>query len=60
MEEMLFHGKKIELMFGMLKSIFRLDLKIILLTIYNVLKRKDIVPKNKNSMDEFMGTDFNE
>lgn len=37
-----------------------LDLKIILLTIYNVLKRKNIVPKNKNSMDEFMGTDFNE
>ena len=37
-----------------------LDLKIILSTIIYVLSRKDIVPYNKNSMDEFMGTKTDE
>ena len=35
---------------------FYLDLKIILLTVINVLLRKDIVPYNGESMEEFMGT----
>ena len=37
-----------------------LDLKIILSTIIYVLSRKDIVPYNKHSMDEFMGTKTDE
>ena len=34
---------------------FLLDLKIIFLTIFKVLKTENITPKNKDSMDEFLG-----
>ena len=37
-----------------------LDIKILLLTINYVLSRKGIVPYNKTSMEEFMGTKTNE
>ena len=34
---------------------FFLDLKIILLTIFKVIKRENIIPENKDSVDEFLG-----
>ena len=34
---------------------FFLNLKIIFLTIFKVIKRENIVPENKDSMEEFMG-----
>jgi lipopolysaccharide/colanic/teichoic acid biosynthesis glycosyltransferase len=34
---------------------FTLDLKIIFITFINVMKQKDINPKNKKIMDEFLG-----
>jgi lipopolysaccharide/colanic/teichoic acid biosynthesis glycosyltransferase len=34
---------------------FLLDLKILFLTFYKVVLKKDIVPLNKNSMEEFLG-----
>ena len=36
------------------KSFF-LDIKILILTFYKVALRKDIVPKNKGAMEEFLG-----
>ena len=36
---------------------FFLDIKIIFMTINYVLSRKDIVPYNKDSMEEFLGTE---
>lgn len=36
---------------------FYLDIKILLKTVSYVLGRRDIVPENKGSMDEFMGSD---
>lgn len=36
------------------KSFF-LDIKILILTFYKVVLRKDIVPKNKGAMEEFLG-----
>ena len=38
---------------------FYVDMKIILLTINYVLSRKDIVPYNKDAMEEFLGTNKN-
>ena len=37
-----------------------LDIKILFLTVNYVLSRKDIVPYNKDSMEEFMGTKADE
>ena len=34
---------------------FFLNLKIIFLTIFKVIKRENIIPENKDSMEEFMG-----
>ena len=41
------------------QSLF-LDIKILLLTVKYVLLRKDTVPYNKDAMEEFMGTNFDE
>ncbi len=35
---------------------FLLDFKILILTFYKVILRKDIVPDNKDSMEEFLGS----
>ncbi len=35
---------------------FLLDLKILFLTFYKVILKKDIVPLNKDAMEEFLGT----
>ena len=42
-------------MFGMLIIKVFLDIKILILTFYKVALRKDIVPKNKGAMEEFLG-----
>ena len=36
---------------------FLLDFKILFLTIIKVIQKKDILPNNKNAMEEFMGTE---
>tara|TARA_B110000902_G_C14241035_1_gene562458 strand:+ start:38 stop:637 length:600 start_codon:yes stop_codon:yes gene_type:complete len=38
---------------------FLLDLKILFLTIHKVILKKDIVPVNKDAMEEFLGTKKN-
>ena len=52
-----FFGKKsLDWMFGMLAiNLFLLDLKILFLIIHKVILKKDIVPVNKGSMEEFLG-----
>ena len=35
---------------------FLLDIKILILTVYKVILKKDIVPTDKGAMDEFLGT----
>ena len=54
---MQFHGKKkfeLDVWYVENKS-FLLDFKILILTFYKVILKKDIVPNDNGAMEEFLG-----